>query len=114
MGDMPRPVFDDISYEQAVARSGRLLFELLTAVGGRLSSADKKSVIEEHAEPLGTRVVQALERHGELSPRELRSLLRCSSMTLSRSLKQLVVEDRVVPAGNTRGRHYTLKTKLTQ
>jgi len=101
-------------YEEALARSAQLLYDILADFAAKESREQQratKPTSRDEAESLPDRVTAALVRHGPLSPLNLRALLGCAPMTLSRTLRQLSAAGRIAACGSTRARKYSSPLK---
>ena len=107
--------YDEMSFDEAVAYCAPLLYSILLELAPPTQGAalDYRSS-QPRAQPLCERIVEALERHGPLSPRKLRAVFGCAPMTLSRSLRKLITAGRIESIGQTKGRTYSLPPTKTQ
>lgn len=98
------------SYEQTLSTSAALFLDLMnTALAARERAALAKDRSASREPKLGDRIRELLRRRGPLTPREMRAIVGCSSMTLTRALRVLVAAGHVESRGNTRNVTYHLR-----
>lgn len=110
----PADALSTRSYEQALAVSAALFLDLLK--GARADQ--EKAAIADHrpgsrSQALPKRLRRCLEQRGSLTPREMRALIGCSSMTLTRGLRVLLASGEVESEGHTRNVTYRLTKPST-
>lgn len=97
----------ELPYHEALSLCAELFYDILAgAVRERNDEAKKSPSLARAVSSLPEKVVAAIRRHGPLSPRELRAILSCSPMTLTRTLKKLINSGKLSSRGSTRSLRY--------
>lgn len=97
------------SYEQALPICAALFLDILKgALANREKAAIAQQRLTRRPQTLGERVCELLRHRGPLAPREMRAIVGCSSMTLTRALRTQIAAGRLEASGNTRNLTYQL------
>lgn len=97
------------SYDEALATAAALFLDILK---GAHADREKAVIAQIRSVPrpkaLGRQLRELMRGRGPLTPREMRAIVGCSSMTLTRALRTLVAEGHVESRGSTRSLTYQL------